>query len=104
MYRWTNGLSTMRCAFLGWIDALRQAAALLAEVAPGARAQHDGAEGILVVPLRVIDRSRDIADLSQAMARLVPLERQAFGLDEKRPHGSQPMTVVWKGMPAPAYD
>jgi len=32
------------------------------------------------------------------------LERQAFGLDEDRPHGSQPMTVVWEGMPAPAYD
>jgi hypothetical protein len=50
-----------------------------------------------VVPLRIIDRSRVIADLSQAMARLV-------GLDENRPHGSQPMTVVWEGMPAPAYD
>ena len=47
------------------INALRQAAAgLLAELAPGARAQHDGANGILVVPLRVIDRSRVIADLS----------------------------------------
>ena len=23
----------------------------------------------------------------------MPLERQAFGLDENRPHGSQPMTV-----------
>jgi hypothetical protein len=45
-----------------------------------------------------------MADLSQAMARLVPLERQAFGLDEDRPDGSQPMTVVWEGMPAPAYD
>jgi hypothetical protein len=55
-----------------------------------------------VVPL--IHRSRVIADLSSAMARLVPLERQAFGLDEDRPHGSQPMTVVWEGMPAPAYD
>ena len=45
-----------------------------------------------------------MADLSQAMAGLVPLERQAFGLDEDRPDGSQPMTVVWEGMPAPAYD
>jgi hypothetical protein len=58
--------------------------------------------GLVVVPL--IHRSRVIADLSSAMARLVPLERQAFGLDEDRPHGSQPITVVWEGMPAPAYD
>jgi hypothetical protein len=39
------------------------------------------------------------------MARLIPLERQAFGLDDDKPDGSQPMTVVWEGMPAsPAYD
>jgi hypothetical protein len=56
------------------------------------------------VPLKITDRSRVIADLSAAMARLVPLERQAFGLDEDRPGGSQPMTVVWEGMPQPAYD
>jgi hypothetical protein len=56
------------------------------------------------VPLKITDRSRVIADLSAVMARLVPLERQAFGLDEDRPQGSQPMTVVWEGMPQPAYD
>jgi hypothetical protein len=37
------------------------------------------------VPL--IHRSRVIADLSSAMARLISLERQAFGLDEDRPRG-----------------
>jgi hypothetical protein len=83
------------------IDALRQAAAwLLGEL--GAPTQRDEDGVLVVVPL--IHRSRVIADLSSAMARLVPLERQAFGLDEDRHHGSQPITVVWEGMPAPAYD
>ena len=85
------------------IEGLRKAAAeLLSELRPKpqeASAQWDGADE---VPL--IHRSRVIADLSAAMARLVPLERQAFGLDEDRPGGSQPMTVVWEGMPCPAYD
>ena len=58
----------------------------------------------LDVGLKVTDRARVIAELAMAMARLIPLERQAFGLDEERPGGSQPMTVVWEGMPAPAYD
>jgi hypothetical protein len=79
------------------IDALRQAAAeLLSELRAPTQRDKDGV--LVVVPL--IHRSRVIADLSSAMARLVPLERQAFGLDEDRPHGSQPMTVVWEGMPA----
>lgn len=91
------------------IARLREAAAvLLAELRPappqGAPAQRDGTDGILLVPLKVTDRSRVISDLSAAMARLVPLERQAFGLDEDKPQGSQPMTVVWEGMPQPAYD
>lgn len=61
------------------IDSLRKAAAtLLAALGEG---------------LKVTERSRVIADLSQAMARLVPLERQAFGLDEDRPDGSQ--SVGW---------
>jgi hypothetical protein len=64
----------------------------------GALTQRDEHGVLVVVPL--IHRSRVIADLSSA----IPLERQAFGLDEDRPHGSQPMTVVWEGMPAPAYD
>jgi hypothetical protein len=74
------------------INALRQAAAgLLDDVRsdPG---------------LKVTERARVIAELAMAYARLVPLERQAFGLDEDRPQGSQPMTVVWEGMPQPAYD
>jgi hypothetical protein len=83
------------------IDALRQAAAgLLGELGTPTQRDEDGV--LVVVPL--IHRSRVIADLSSAMARLVPLERQAFGLDEDRPHGSQPIMVVWEGMPAPAYD
>jgi hypothetical protein len=74
------------------INALRQAAAgLLDDVR-------------LDLGLKITDRARVIAELAMAMARLIPLERQAFGLDEDRPHGSQPMTVVWEGMPAPAYD
>lgn len=64
------------------INALRQAAAgLLDEL--GAPTQRDKDGVLVVVPL--IHRSRVIADLSAAMARLVPLERQAFGLDEDRP-------------------
>ena len=83
------------------IDALRQAAAeLLRELR--APTQRDEDRVLVVVPL--IHRSRVIADLSSAMARLVPLERQAFGLDEDRPGGSQPITVIWEGMQAPAYD
>jgi hypothetical protein len=74
------------------INALRQAAVGLLD------------DLRLDLALKVTERSRVIADLSSAMARLVPLERQAFGLDEDRPGGSQPMTVVWEGMPAPAYD
>jgi hypothetical protein len=35
--------------------------------------------------VKITDRSRVICDLSAAMARLIPLERQAFGLDEDRP-------------------
>jgi hypothetical protein len=50
--------------------------------------------------LKVTERSRVIADLSMTMARLVLLERQAFGLDEDKPDASQSMTVVWEGMPA----
>lgn len=65
------------------INALREAAAeLLAELRPnpqGASARWDGADE---VPL--IHRSRVIADLSAAMARLIPLERQAFSLDENK--------------------
>jgi hypothetical protein len=79
------------------IEAVREAAAgLLSLLLAPAR---DGADEI---PL--IHRSRVIADLSAALARIIPMERQAFGLDEDRPHGSQPMTVVWEGMPQPAYD
>jgi hypothetical protein len=84
------------------IENLRAAAAgLLHDLRP--RVGPD-ADGIMILPLKITDRSRVIADLSAAMARLVPLERQAFGLDEDRPQGSQPMTVVWEGMPEPAYD
>lgn len=83
------------------INALRVAAAeLLGEISTGTERDEDGV--LVVIPLT--HRSRVICDLSAAMARLVPLERQAFGLDEDRPGGSQPMTVVWEGMPAPAYD
>jgi hypothetical protein len=96
------------------IEALREAAAgLLGELFHSHRPpqtdappQADGPpEGVEKwVPIPLIHRSRVICDLSAAMARLVPLERQAFGLDEDRAHGSQPMTVVWEGMPQPAYD
>jgi hypothetical protein len=56
------------------INALRQAAvALLNDLR-------------LDLALKVSERSRVIADLSSAMARLVPLERQAFGLDEEGTH------------------
>lgn len=88
------------------IGGLRQAAAgLLDELGlrgPPQEWQLSGEEGPLL--LKVGDRTRVIADLSRCMALLIPLERQAFGLDEERPGGSQPMTVVWEGMPAPAYD
>jgi hypothetical protein len=51
------------------IDALRGAAAvLLSSSAPP------------LLNLKVTARSRVIADLSMTMARLVPVERQAFGL------------------------
>jgi hypothetical protein len=66
------------------INALRQAAAgLLDDLGlrgPRQEWQLSGAQGPFL--LKVTDRSRVIADLSAAMARLVPLERQAFGLDE----------------------
>jgi hypothetical protein len=56
---------------------LRQAAAgLLGEL--GAPTQRDEDGVLVVVPL--IHRSRVIADLSSAMARLVPLERLAAKL------------------------
>lgn len=85
------------------IENLREAAAgLLAELRPNPQGEPGRWDGADEIPL--IHRSRVIADLSAAMARLVPLERQAFGLDEDRPGGSQPMTVIWEGMPAPAYD
>jgi hypothetical protein len=44
-------------------------------------------EGVAVAMplLKITDRSRVIAELARAMALLVPLERQAFGLDEDRP-------------------
>jgi antitoxin (DNA-binding transcriptional repressor) of toxin-antitoxin stability system len=72
------------------IDALREAApVLLSELSAP------------VLNLKVTERSRVIADLSTTMARLVPLERQGFGLDEDKRDASQSMTVVWEGMPAP---
>jgi hypothetical protein len=88
------------------IEALREAAGgLLEELGlrgPPQEWQLSGAQGPIL--LKVGERSRVIADLAATMARLIPLERQAFGLDEDRPGGSEPMTVVWEGMPAPAYD
>jgi hypothetical protein len=35
--------------------------------------------------LKITERSRVISDLAATMARLIPMERQAFGLDEDRP-------------------
>jgi hypothetical protein len=88
------------------IARLRQAAAgLLDELGlrgSPAEWQLSGEEGPIL--LKVTDRSRVVSDLAAIMARLIPLERQAFGLDEDRPGGSQPLTVVWEGMPEPAYD
>jgi hypothetical protein len=90
----------------GDIAAVRKAAAgLISELGlrgPPAEWQLSGAEGPML--LKINDRSRVLSDLAAIMARLIPLERQAFGLDEDRPGGSQPMTVVWEGMPQPAYD
>lgn len=88
------------------IEAVRKAAAgLIDELGlrgPPAEWQLSGEQGPVL--LKVTDRSRVLSDLAAIMARLIPLERQAFGLDEDRPGGSQPMTVVWEGMPQPAYD
>jgi hypothetical protein len=70
------------------IDALRRAAVVLSELSAP-----------LLLNLKVTERLAVIADLSMTMARLVPLERQAFGLDEDKPDASQSMTVVWEGMP-----
>ena len=88
------------------IARLREAAGgLLDELGlrgPPAEWQLSGEQGPIL--LKVTDRSRVMSDLSAVMARLIPLERQAFGLDDDTPGGSQPMTVVWEGMPAPAYD
>lgn len=88
------------------IAAVRKAATdLLDELGlrgPPEEWQLSGAQGRLL--LKITDRSRVASDLAAILARLIPLERQAFGLDEDRPGGSQPMTVVWEGMPAPAYD
>lgn len=82
------------------IRRLREAAAgLLADLRPkpqGALTQWDGADEI---PL--IHRSRVIADLSAAMARLIPLERQAFGLDEERPLDG--IQITWP-LPKTALD
>ena len=82
---------------------------LLSELRPSppcAPPQRDESDGILMLPLKIIDRSRVISDLSQTMARLVPLERQAFGLDEDRPDGiADPNDAgASEGMPCPAYD
>lgn len=90
----------------GDIAAVRKAATgLIDELGlrgPPAEWQLSGAEGPML--LKINDRSRVLSDLAAIMARLIPLERQAFGLDEDRPGGSVPMTVVWEGMPQPAYD
>ena len=88
------------------IDRLRKAATgLIDELGlrgPPAEWQLSGEKGPML--MKVLDRSRVLSDLAAIMARLIPLERQAFGLDEDRPGGSVPMTVIWEGMPAPAYD
>lgn len=99
------GVAVVRCHRRD-IEALRNAAGgLLDELGlrgPPQEWQLSGEQGPIL--LKVTERSRVISDLAATMARLIPLERQAFGLDEDRPGGSQPMTVVWEGMPAPAYD
>jgi hypothetical protein len=83
-------------------DALRQAADLLDELAAAGKfCEVAGVdEGVPVVrpPLKVTDRWRSSLTCPRPWRGWCRWSgRRSFGLDEDRPDGSQPMTVVWEG-------